>query len=142
VVVPVRILVLEDNLYLAPPLVRLLKRSGYDVTHADTCAKARAIDTRFDLGVFDLDLPDGTGIEVSSELLRDGLLGAVVFYTGTLNDALLLRAQKFAACVRKTDGMNALLEAIRNTLAIESRRAAGSIADRRFHSSPTGRGDH
>lgn len=34
------------------------------------------------LGVFDVDLPDGDGVELAQELLRVGQVKAVVFYTG------------------------------------------------------------
>jgi len=118
---PVRILLVEDNAYLAPPLVRLLKRAGYEVTHVDCCAKARAADGPFDLGVLDLELPDGGGVELSEELVRSRHLEAVVFFTGTLDGALLLRAERVARCIRKTDGTEALLAAIRGALANAAR---------------------
>jgi DNA-binding response OmpR family regulator len=118
---PVRILLVEDNAYLAPPLIRLLKRAGYEVTHVDCCAKARAVDGHFDLGVLDLELPDGGGIELSEELVRARHLGAVLFFTGTLDGALLRQAERLAPCVRKTDGTEALLAAIRGALADATR---------------------
>jgi DNA-binding response OmpR family regulator len=121
-----RILVLEDNAYLATALSRLLKRIGYEVIHAESCAEARAIDEHFDLGVFDLELPDGEGIEFSSELMSSGNLGAVVFFTATLDGALFKRARRMAPCIQKTDKIEALLDTIRSTLASASRRAAGA----------------
>jgi DNA-binding response OmpR family regulator len=121
-----RILVLEDNAYLATALSRLLKRTGYDVTHANCCAKALAMDAHFDLGVFDLELPDGGGIEVSSELIRSGNLGSVVFFTATLDGALYKRAERLAPCIQKTDGIDVLLDTIRRALATMPARAVGS----------------
>jgi len=120
-----RILVLEDNAYLATALSRLLKRMGYDVMHANCCASALAIDAHFDLGVFDLELPDGGGIEVSSELIGSGNLGAVVFFTATLDGALYKRAERMAPCIQKTDGIDVLLDAIRCELQTAPARAVG-----------------
>ena len=120
-----RILVLEDNAYLAAALGRLLKRIGYDVRHVNCCAAARALDERFDLGVFDLELPDGGGIEISSELMSTGTLGAVVFFTATLDGELFQKARSLAPCIQKTDGIEALLQTIRCMLATEERQASG-----------------
>jgi DNA-binding NtrC family response regulator len=120
-----RILVLEDNAHLANALSRLLKRVGYDVVQAECCAAALASSGYFDLGVFDLELPDGGGIDVSSELMSIGNLGAVVFFTATLDGALFKRAERTAPCIQKTDGIEVLLDAIRRTLSDNSRHAAG-----------------
>jgi DNA-binding response OmpR family regulator len=120
-----RILVLEDNAYLANALSRLLNRIGYDVAHAECCAAALASDGYFDLGVFDLELPDGGGIEVSSELMTSGNLGAVVFFTATLDGPLFKRAERMGPCIQKTDGIEVLLDTIRQMLASNSGHAAG-----------------
>ncbi len=121
-----RILVLEDNAYLANALSRLLKRVGYDVAHAVSCAQALGSSGYFDLGVFDLELPDGGGIDVSTELMEAGKLGAVVFFTATLDGALFKRAERMAPCIQKTDGIEVLLDTIRQTLASSPRHAAGA----------------
>lgn len=141
VVVPHRILLLEDNPFLAPPLVRLLHRHGYDITHVDSCGKARAVRERFDLGVFDIELPDGFGTDLSNDLLGSGTIGGVVFYTATLDGALFLHAQRIGACVRKVDGLDVLLDAIRISLGAPCRRVAGSGKNGTPPASPMGRND-
>src|SRR6185503_4201201 len=122
----VRILVLEDSAYLANALSRLLKRFGYDVVQAGCCATALASSGYFDLGLFELELPDGGGLEVSSELMNAGNLGSVVFFTATLDGALFKRAERTASCIQKTDGIEVLLDTIRRTLASNPRHAAGA----------------
>lgn len=117
---PHRILLLEDNRFLAPPLVRLLKRYGYDVVHVDECVKGRSLREHFDLGVFDIELPDGSGTDLGRDLLGRGIVDGVVFYTATLDGALFLEAQRIGTCVRKIDGLGVLLEAIRTSLAAVS----------------------
>lgn len=121
---------------LAAPLVRLLTRSGYDVEHADSCANARGVSGTFDLGVFDVELSDGLGIDLGSELLSSGTISGVVFFTGTVDDALLLRAWQVGPCVRKGEGVEPLLDVIRVALANRPRRAAGSEDDTPDPSSP------
>lgn len=122
--VPQRILVVDDNAQLVRPLVRLLRRRNYEVEHALSCAAARQIRGSFDLAVLDLDLPDGSGIELHQELARGDRVSSVIFYTGTVNDELLLRASRIGPCVRKSEGVRPLLECIHAMLGCETRLAA------------------
>ncbi len=62
-----RILVVEDDLAIAGPLVRGLTRAGYDVDHAATAAQALVSDGA-DLVLLDLGLPDLDGTEVCRRL--------------------------------------------------------------------------
>jgi DNA-binding NarL/FixJ family response regulator len=55
---------------------------GHVVTAVATCVEAGATLDRFDVAVLDVELPDGTGIDVGRELLTRGLVGAVVFCSG------------------------------------------------------------
>jgi PAS domain S-box-containing protein len=69
-----RILLVEDHADTAAVLVRMLKRTGYNVVHAasigaalETAASA-ANTAPFDLVMSDLSLPDGSGLELMQEL--------------------------------------------------------------------------
>lgn len=135
---PVRILVLEDNLVLASALARLLGRMGYEVTVVASCVHARAVQGRFALGVFDLDLPDGSGVDVAADLIRAGTMSGVVFYTGTLDGALVRQAEQWGPCVTKTEATLALLEAVRVALAGAARQVVGGESVARV----PGRGPH
>lgn len=66
------ILVLEDRADSALPLAILLKRSGFRVTVAGTLADAiRSVhQNAFDLAIADLDLPDGSGMDLMPVLRR------------------------------------------------------------------------
>jgi DNA-binding response OmpR family regulator len=107
-----RLLVVEDNPVLARPLARFLAQSGYTVQHADRCASARAAVGPFDVGVFDILLPDGSGIDLCTELLASGTVDAAVFYTGIVDAALLQQAAYIARVVKKTESADALRLAI------------------------------
>ena len=76
-----RTLVLEDDPIIRRAVVRVLRKGGDEIVEACCCAEARAA-TDCTLGVFDVDLPDGDGVELAQELLRVGQVKAVVFYTG------------------------------------------------------------
>ena len=110
-----RVLLVEDDVLLARPLLRLLHRAGYDVVHAQTCAEALLAGGTFDLAVLDLELPDGRGTDLHTELLRLGTVPAAVFFTGA-RPPLLRRAERLTRCVEKSEGIDALLDAMAATL--------------------------
>jgi DNA-binding response OmpR family regulator len=113
---PARVLVVEDNPVLVRPLARFLSQAGYIVYEADSCASARAASGPLDAGVFDIELPDGSGIDLCSEFLALGRIACAVFYTGTLDAALLQRARAIAQVVRKTESADVLRQAICSAL--------------------------
>ncbi len=76
------ILIVEDELTLRLSMVRgLAKLPGVTVADAASVAEAKRLMqiTAPDLVVSDLDLPDGSGIEVAAELQRAGLRAPIVF---------------------------------------------------------------
>ncbi len=69
-----RILVVEDDGNLAPFLVKALEEASFAADRAPSLAEARRLlaATRYDLVSLDLQLPDGTGIDLLSELRGSG----------------------------------------------------------------------
>jgi len=71
-----RLLLVEDHADTAAVLVRLLRRTGYEVVHAATVGAALEAAERelagpgLDLVVSDLGLPDGSGIDLMRKLSR------------------------------------------------------------------------
>jgi DNA-binding response OmpR family regulator len=80
-----RVLLVEDDADLAAVLVQRLSACGVRPVHAGTVEEAlRAVaDTRPDILVLDLGLPDGSGVEVIEAMRRDDTLRSVptVVYT-------------------------------------------------------------
>lgn len=72
-----------------------------------TCADARAAD-RCDVGVFDVELPDGDGVELAEEILAAGALKFVVFFTGGGDK----RGSVVGPVVYKGDDMGELIAAV------------------------------
>jgi two-component system, NtrC family, response regulator AtoC len=114
-----RMLLVEDDLLLARPLARLLRHAGYDTLHVATCAAARAVGSKFDLAVLDVELPDGRGTDLEMELMALGIVPAAVFFTGE-GTLLLAEAKQRARCVEKSEDIEALLRAISATLTESS----------------------
>jgi two-component system, OmpR family, response regulator RegX3 len=65
-----RVLIVEDDDAIASPLAKGLEREGLEVDRVDTGAAAlgRNADTRFDVVLLDLGLPDRDGFDVCREL--------------------------------------------------------------------------
>ena len=65
-------MLLEDDMMIASGLVYALNNEGSQVLHVCSIKDAlQAVkDTQFDLGILDMQLPDGSGFEVCAKLKR------------------------------------------------------------------------
>jgi two-component system copper resistance phosphate regulon response regulator CusR len=79
----VRLLVVEDEHRLAHRLARGLREEGFAVDTAPTTAEARdrVIDTRYDLILLDVKLPDGSGLALLGEWRSEGFEAPVLLLT-------------------------------------------------------------
>jgi CheY-like chemotaxis protein len=68
--VPLRLMVVEDHPPTLHVITRMLERAGHKVQTASTLAQARELAARetFDAVLSDVGLPDGTGVELMTEL--------------------------------------------------------------------------
>ena len=76
-----KILVLEDDVMIASGLTYALETEGYEPIAATTVKKAMELaeENSFDLGILDMQLPDGRGMEVGVKLKEEGV--PVIFLT-------------------------------------------------------------
>ena len=109
---PTRALIVEDDPVVARSIARRLLREGYTVSLAQTCRAARAAGTGFQVGILDLDLPDGSGADLADELLRLGCVRGVVFYTGSLDSADRRRASLYGNVVDKGSDLEEVIAAL------------------------------
>jgi DNA-binding NarL/FixJ family response regulator len=116
------IVVVEDHPTVREGLCLVLEREGYLVlARAGTAADGHQaiVDARPDVALVDVDLPDGSGVDLTRRLLRrDGRTG-VLLYTGVedpnvLEDALASGARGFTL---KTSDAETLLNAVRAVAA-------------------------
>jgi DNA-binding response OmpR family regulator len=107
-----KILLVEDNGAVGRAIAKSLKAQGHLVTLAHTYADARAAVAHHDVGIFDITLPDGDGIELCEVLLREGRIGGALFCSGSIDDLLLERAEETAPVISKEASFWELSDAI------------------------------
>jgi CheY-like chemotaxis protein len=108
------VLFVEDHPDTAILFEHLLRKSGYRVLTAKSCAQARErMSAEIDLIVSDVGLPDGTGLDLLPALraTRDVPAVAVTGY-GTEGDVEATRRAGFQCHLTKPTGMQALQKAI------------------------------
>ena len=111
-----KLLVVEDEPMLRRVIARTLRRRGFDVIEASSCAEARACAGRFCAGVFDLELGDGLGVTLARELLRDGCVQTATFFSGSPERARALGGLLLGEVIDKAEGMHALVAALERAL--------------------------
>jgi DNA-binding response OmpR family regulator len=121
-----RLLLVEDEATLARSVARLLRRHGYDVYLVGSCDEARQAPGTFSLGIFDIDLPDGDGVDLAKELSSLGAVRRVVFFSGTAEAVLQAGARKVGPLVEKSRGFPDLLAVIELALATQHAKVAGA----------------
>jgi PAS domain S-box-containing protein len=111
-----KILLLEDNKDTLRYLALVLRKHGHEVRTAENLAAARAaaVAQEFDLLLSDIELPDGTGLELMRELGGGrGVPGIAMSGFGSEEDIRLSRAAGFATHLTKPIDAGQLEDAIR-----------------------------
>ncbi len=124
-----RVLLVEDNEDTLRYLATVLRRRGHDVVTADTIAAARQAlgraDRPFELLLSDIELPDGTGLELMRDLRDRGEIpGIAMSGFGAEEDIQLSRTAGFFDHLIKPIDTTRLDAAIRR--AAETARAGAS----------------
>jgi DNA-binding NarL/FixJ family response regulator len=116
------IVVVEDHPTVREGLCLVLEREGYAVVaRAGTAEEGHAaiVETNPSVALVDVDLPDGSGVELTRRLLRRDARFGVLLYTGladpgVLEDALASGARGFTL---KTSDPETMLNAVRAVAA-------------------------
>jgi CheY-like chemotaxis protein len=106
-----RLLVVEDDPQLMRVLERLLGSFGHEVVVTTSCREARDAGA-FAVGIFDIGLPDGDGVELAWDLLASGRIAHAVFFTGSSDHTDLRRAEDCGVVIPKSRGVAVLRVAI------------------------------
>jgi CheY-like chemotaxis protein len=128
---PLRILLVDDNADTLTYLAMILTRRGHDVRSAESVAAARRAiaGAEFDLLVSDIELPDGTGLQLIQELRsKRPVAGIALSGFGSSDDVELSQSAGFAFHLMKPVDLSALELAIEQTT---SKLAAESLVNGR-----------
>jgi len=121
------ILLVEDERQLSRAISRRLRGYGFDVVAAPTIAMARVLECRFRVGIFDIDLGDGSGIDLAREFLACDRVGRAIFFTATADEAALRCAGEVGPVVSKREGVEALLPVLGAALPEHLPRESGIV---------------
>ncbi len=94
-----RILILEDDPFIALDLAQIVETMGHEIVDVCNCTAAaqRQVDNRVDFALLDIDVRDGKSFPVATALQERGIPYA--FVSGSLPDdlPLALRGARFIA---------------------------------------------
>ena len=121
---PCSLIVVEDERPVAKAIARVLERRGHSVELVYDCAEARTVEGDFDGGVFDIDLPDGNGLDIAREFIGGGRILAAVFFSASENEDVKLAASNLGSFVHKKHGIHELTKAIGESVEQAMRAAA------------------
>jgi DNA-binding response OmpR family regulator len=107
-----RFLVVEDFPPLTAVIAAFVKREGHEVVQCHTVQSALELTDTFDHAVLDLDLPDGSGVELAEQLIDRNSVGSVVFFTASRDREALARAASMGLVVDKAAGCDRLAVAV------------------------------
>jgi cobalt-zinc-cadmium efflux system membrane fusion protein len=126
------VLLLDDDEVLRQVLRRVLSRQGLQVVEAGDLAQARQVlaEQQFKLGLFDLCLPDGDGVELAKEIQESGLPMPLILMTAY---PLRLReqpdlAERFTRVLSKPVNLQELRETVDAALAGTAKPVATQAA--------------
>ncbi len=106
------LLLVEDNGAVGRAIAKSLRAQGHTVTLVHNYTDARATAGYFDVGVFDITLPDGDGIDLCEQMLRERRIGGALFCSGSIDDLLIERAEETAPVISKEASFWELSDAI------------------------------
>lgn len=102
-----RILIVEDDLFLRGFMTRLFRQWNYIVESASSCEDGARLSQRstFSLYLIDVELPDGSGIDLCRRIHTLDTRTPVVVYSGSEDMESLAIQAGACAYVRKGDGL-------------------------------------
>src|SRR5262245_49660852 len=117
-----KILILDDEPNILLSLTRALELESYEVATVKTIAEARRAfgSMRFEVALLDLKLPDGLGIDLLSEVVRDEDHPPIIMMSGhgTIEDAVKALHLGASDFLEKPIGQDRLLHTIQSVLEL------------------------
>src|SRR5262249_40891738 len=106
------LLLVEDDLLLARAMQRTLVARGIRARHVARCATAAALEGPYVVGIFDIDLPDGDGVDLARLLVFRGIVTRVVFSPACAHQGRLARARDLGSVFVKSSHLGKLMDVL------------------------------
>ena len=123
-----KILILEDDVMIASGLKYAIESEGYEAIHAGSIGEAKELIAvhEFDLGLLDMQLPDGRGDEIGRKLKESGI--PMIYLTVEDDEAGIVKAFEEGAedYIVKPFKIRELLARVKRTLG-RNRGAADDV---------------
>jgi two-component system cell cycle sensor histidine kinase/response regulator CckA len=128
------ILIVDDHVQVLDVITSGLRQMGYDTLPATNAPTAAAQCARYGprvrLAILDVDLPDGSGVELLREMRRALPALSAVLITGNVDSDLRSEENEQTRLFQKPFGLGVLLEAVAKLLEPHQHRpAAGAAAE-------------
>src|SRR5262245_58722315 len=127
-----KLLLVDDDSQLRSGLARFLRRSGFEVLEAETCAEARSLQVAEtpDLTIVDYELPDGTAFDILNFARERESTEAIIVMTGLGTIDLAVQAIKLGAehFTTKPVDQESLVILVRRTLDSQQRHRQNDAA--------------
>jgi len=124
VAAPLPVLIVDDARSVRTALVRLLRRAGITCIEAESVAAAAQVDaTAIACALLDLDLEDGTGVDIAKALRARRPDLPIAFFSAASGSEVVFRALRVGAVFEKPDGF-------REALAWVVASARGNVGER------------
>ncbi|MBX3182287.1 MAG: response regulator [Polyangiaceae bacterium] len=122
-----RLLLVEDYPPLATVVAIALRRgTGHEVVRVGSVSRAEAALAErgvFDVAVLDIDLPDGSGVDLARRLIERGQVSACVFFTASRDEAERAAARQVGPVVDKLATMDELVQVVLTHLGASAEHA-------------------
>lgn len=126
---PNTILLVEDDAMIASGLCYAFEQESYKVTHCDTIhmAKETMKNCIFDLAILDMQLPDGIGFDISTQLKSAGT--SVIFLTVVDDEGNIVKAFESGAddYVTKPFRLRELIARVKSVLGRRSKQKTDKL---------------
>ncbi len=109
---PRAVLVVDDDPQIRRSLARRLRMHDCVVDVAASFGAASAATRRYACALLDLELGDGSGVDLAHLLLARGIVRRVVFLSGTTDAVLVARAKQVGPFFAKTESASAVTEEV------------------------------
>ncbi len=129
----IRVLLVDDHASFRQPLAFMMDREPdmRVVAQAGSLAEARRVLQDIDVAVVDLDLPDGSGVDIVGELRAANPNGMALVLTASVVRLQLARAVEAGASgvMNKSAGINEIIDAVRRLSAGEQLLSTKDVID-------------